>query len=202
MPEVLAMGRVLTLAELNRYYQAWIEQYYHKNPYSDLKEAPEDLWATDPAPLRTVDAVTLEAAFLLRTERTVSATALVSLDGVKYLAHDDLAGEEVQVRYHPRQRERIQIWVEGRFVQYAEPYQVPTNAPKRPKRQQDAARPGTTGGPNLLELLAQEREAKLAAANPPMRDGEAQVLHSPNGAERLGARLNPQRHALTLTSEW
>lgn len=163
VPEVLAMGRILTLSELNHYYQAWIEQYYHKNPYSDLKEAPEDLWAADPAPLRKVDAVTLEAAFLLRTARTVSATALVSLDGVKYLAHDDLAGEDVQVRYHPRQRERIQIWVEGRFVQYAEAYQVPTNSPKRPKPAKDSVRPRTTGGPNLLELLAEEREAKLAA---------------------------------------
>lgn len=163
VPEVQGMGRILTLAELNRYYRAWIEQYYHKNPYSDLKESPEDLWAADSAPLRKVDAVTLEAAFLLRTDRTVSPTALVSLDGVKYLVHDDLAGEEVQVRYHPRQRERIQIWVQGRFVQYAEPYQVPTNTPKRPKRDQDATHRRVPGGPNLLELLAQEREAKLAA---------------------------------------
>jgi hypothetical protein len=163
VPEVLAMGRILALVELNRYYRAWIEQYYHKNPYSDLQQPPETLWATDPAALRTVDAVTLEAAFLLRTERTVSATALVSLDGVKYLVHDDLTGEEVQVRYHPRQRERIQIWVQGRFLQYAEPYQIPANSPKRSKREPDPARRRVTGGPNLLEMLAEEREEKLTA---------------------------------------
>ncbi len=162
VPEVKAMGRMLTLAELNRYYRAWIEEYYHHNPYSDLRQSPRELWDGDQTPLRRVDAVTLEAAFLLRSERKVSPTALISLDGVKYLVHDDLAGEEVQVRYHPRQRERIQIWMQGRFVQYTEPYEVPTNTPKR-SRQPAATVTRKTGGPNLLELLAQEREQKLVA---------------------------------------
>lgn len=162
VPEITNMGRILTLAELNRYYQAWITEYYHQNPYSDLKKSPAALWEADTTELLRVDAVTLEAAFLLRKDRKVSATALVSLDGVKYLVHDDLAGEEVQIRHHPRQRERIQIWVQGRFVQNAEPYEVPTNAPKRTK-QASATSTRKPGGPNLLELVAQEREQKLVA---------------------------------------
>jgi len=82
--------------------------------------------------------------------------------GVKYLVHDDLAGEEVQIRYHPRQRDRIQIWMEGRFVQYAEPYEVPANSPKRPKQEpQPSFR--RKGGPNLVHMLVAEREQKLAA---------------------------------------
>lgn len=159
--ELNAMEQTLTLAQLNTALRAWIEEYYHKRPYSDLKTPPEDLWRQDPTQLPRVDVVTLEAAFLLRDERKVSKTALVSLEGKKYLVHDDLASETVQVRYHPRQRDRIQIWVDGRFVQYAEPYEVPANSPKRPN-------PGAKtvsrrkGGPNLVEMLVAEREQKLA----------------------------------------
>jgi putative transposase len=160
--EVQLMAHIPTVAQLNTYLRAWIEEYYHQRPYSDLRKPPAALWEEDPTQLPRVDAVTLEAAFLLRVERRVSKTALVSLNGVKFLVHDDLAGEMVQVRYHPRQRERIQIWMEGRFVQYAEPYEVPTNSPKRPKTE-PATVPRKKGGPNLVEMLVREREQKLAA---------------------------------------
>jgi transposase InsO family protein len=159
--ELNAMAQTLTLAQLNSALRAWIEEYYHKRPYSDLKTPPGDLWRQDPTQLPRVDAVTLEAAFLLRDERKVSKTALVSLEGVKYLVHDDLASETVQVRYHPRQRDRIQIWVDGRFVQYAEPYEVPANSPKRPNPEAKTV-PRRKGGPNLVEMLVAEREQKLA----------------------------------------
>jgi len=159
--ELQAMDQTLTLAQLNTALRAWIEEYYHKRPYSDLKTPPEDLWRQDQTQLPRVDSVTLEAAFLLRDERKVSKTALVSLEGVKYLVHDDLASETVQVRYHPRQRDRVQIWVGGRFVQYAEPYEVPANAPKRSNSGSKTVS-RHKGGPNLVAMLVAEREQKLA----------------------------------------
>lgn len=161
VPEIQAMEMIPNLQELNRYLWAWVEEYYHQRVHEELGETPQARWDRDPTPLRRVDDVTLEAAFLLRTERTVSKTSLVSLDSARYLVDDSLVGRRVEVRYHPRERGRIQIWSEGRFVQYAEPYEIPTNVPKRP-----GAGPQPkpkTGGPNLAKMLTEEREAKLRA---------------------------------------
>lgn len=161
VPEMQAMGMILSLQELSRYLWAWVEEYYHRRVHEELGETPLARWEHDPTPLRRVDAVTLEAAFLLKAERKVSKTSLVSLEGTRYLVDDSLAGRWVEVRYHPRECGRIQIWSEGRFIQYAEPYEIPTNVPRRPEPQPQPK--PKTDGPNLVRMLAQEREAKLKA---------------------------------------
>lgn len=156
IPELHALGRTLDLAELNQYLLAWVDEY-HRREHRELKATPQTRWDQDPTPLRMPDALRLEAAFLLRAERYVNRTALVSVCGRRYLVHDSLVGRKVEVRYHPRRTQSVQIWLDDRFVQAAELYQTPTNAPKQ---QATEAAPITTGL-NRAQQMHDRRQAEL-----------------------------------------
>lgn len=156
VPELHALGRTLTLAELNQYLLAWVDDY-HKREHRELKATPQQRWDGDPTPLRMPDPLRLEAAFLLKAERYVNRTALVSLGGKRYLVHDRLVGRKVEVRYHPRQPQSVQIWLDDRFVQAAEFYQVPTNAP----RTHSTEPVPVTTGLNRAQQMHDRRQADL-----------------------------------------
>lgn len=161
LPELRTLGGTLSLVDVNRYLAAWVTRY-HETPHSELpKESPTPAarWAADPTPLRAVDPVKLEAAFLLRTERRVSRTQLVELHGRRYLAGEVTPGTRVAVRYHPRQTERVQIWLDGEFVQVAGLYLAPEDVPHLPAAEPVAAGPAT--GLNFAQMLLTQHQAKL-----------------------------------------
>lgn len=157
VPELNALGRTLTVPELNQYLQAWVEREYHCKEHRELKVTPAERWQQDPTPLRMPDPLRLEAAFLLQTKRLVNRTALVSLDRKRYLVHDSLVGRTVEVRYHPRRPESVQIWLEDRFVQEAKLYQTPANVPHTERPEPEPARTGL----NRAEQLHARRQADL-----------------------------------------
>ena len=158
VPELNALGRTLSLSELNQYLQAWVEQDYHCREHRELKASPQERWEQDPTPLRMPDPLRLEAAFLLRTARQVNRTALVSLGGKRYLVHDRLVGRKVEVRYHPRRFDSVQIWLDDRFVQEAQRYQTPTNVPATVAPEQvEQAKTGL----NRAQQLHTKRQADL-----------------------------------------
>lgn len=156
VPELHALGRTLSLAELNPYLHAWVD-HYHQQPHRELKTTPKDRWDNDLTPLRMPDPLRLEAAFLLRANRHVNRTALVSLGGKRYLVHDSLVGRTVEIRYHPRRPESIQIWLDDRFVQEAKLYQTPANAPRPEPSTPEPVKTGL----NLAQQLHDRRQADL-----------------------------------------
>jgi len=157
VPELNALGRTLTLAELNQYLQAWVEREYHCNRHRELQVTPVERWNQDPTPLRMPDPLRLEAAFLLQARRLVNRTALISLNRKRYLVHDSLVGRTVEVRYHPRRPESVQIWLDDRFVQEAKLYLTPVNVPHTEKPEPEPARTGL----NRAEQLHARRQADL-----------------------------------------
>lgn len=162
LPELQALGDTLSLVDVNRYLTAWVEQQYHQGTHSELPEAtptPRDRWESDPTELRSVDPVRLEAAFLLRDRRKVTRTQLVSLDGRRYLADQVPVGTWVEVRYHPRRPESVQIWLDNEFVQVADLYITPEDAPKLPPPA--AAAPGPVTGHNFARMLLAEHQQQL-----------------------------------------
>lgn len=157
VPELHALGRTMSLPELNQYLHAWVEQSYHTREHRELKATPQQRWESDPTELRMPDPLRLEAAFLLKTERRVNRTALVSLDGKRYLVHDSLVGRKVEVRYHPRRPAAVQIWLEDRFLQEALQYRIPTNAPRTEVTAPAVAKTGL----NHAQQLYDKRQADL-----------------------------------------
>lgn len=158
VPEMAAKAMIPTLDELNRYWDAWVE-FYHGRPHAGLEgRTPRQVWAEDPAPLRSVDPVTVDGAFLIREQRKVNKTALVTWEGRAYLCSDSLVGERVEIRFHPARQETVQIWKEGRFLQVAPRYFPPENVPHQPKAPQ-----GPTPRESLLDLLDRDRQQALAA---------------------------------------
>ena len=158
VPEMHALSTLPTLLELNRYFWAWVEEHYHQVSHSEIFDTPLNKWNSDTTPLRMVDPVTLEGAFLLRVERTASNTSLITLFGREFLIDDRLAGTRVEVRYHPRGHAQVQIWQKGKFIGIATPYDVPGNSPKFTRIAQD--KPDPTGR-NYLQQLDQSRQQKL-----------------------------------------
>ena len=156
VPEMAAKAMLPTLEELNRYWDAWVE-FYHGKPHAALEgKGPREAWESDPAPLRHVDPVTVDGAFLIREPRKVNKTSLVSWDGRPYLCADALVGERIEIRYHPARTEYLQIWKDGRFLQVAPRYYLPENVPHQ-------SRPPHAPTPreNLLDLLDNERQQAL-----------------------------------------
>lgn len=156
IPELNALGRTMPLAELNQYLHAWVDDY-HKREHRELKATPQERWEQDPTPLRMPDPLRLEAAFLLKANRLVNRTALVSLDRKRYLVHDSLVGRKVEVRYHPRRPESVQIWLDDRFVQEAQLYQTPTNVPHTEAPKPEPVKTGL----NHAQQLHARRQADL-----------------------------------------
>lgn len=157
VPEMAAKAMIPTLPELNRFWDAWLEVFYHNRPHSGLDGlTPRQAWEQDRTPVSHVDPLTLDGAFLLREMRRVDKTALVSWQGRKYLCEDALTQQRVEIRYHPERHESVQIWRDGRFLQLACRYLPPENVPHQPKT---APRP--TPQQSLLDELDREHQAYL-----------------------------------------
>lgn len=82
---------VTDLSELNRLFTGWVETIYHRRIHSETGHPPLARWhAGGPFPLPTPAA--LAEAFLWEAHRTVTKTALVSLQGNTYQVDPLLAG--------------------------------------------------------------------------------------------------------------
>ena len=160
VPELSVKEALGSLVELNRLLWAWVDQHYHQNRHRELNETPARAFAADSTPPRIIDPITLEAAFLLRLERTVDKTSLISLDGRRYLVEKALPRQRVEVRFHPRNLEQVQIWMRGEFIQVAFPYEPPSNSPRAKRPEADASLPKPTT--SYLDQLEREREGTLA----------------------------------------
>lgn len=158
VPELSAQEALGSLVELNRLLWAWVEQHYHQSVHRELKDMPAKVFAADPTPPRIVDPITLEGAFLLRVDRTVDKTNLVSLDGRRYLVEKALPRQRVEVRYHPRHFEQVHIWYRGDFLQMAFAYETPSNSPRLKRSSSD---PQLKPSTSYLEQLEHQREEAL-----------------------------------------
>lgn len=161
VPELSGRTTMPTLAELNRLLWAWVDHHYHQNIHRELQSTPAKRWAEDTTPLRYVDPITLDGAFLISIERTVDKTNLVSLNHQRYLVDKLRPGVKVEVRYHPRESGQVQIWLEGEFVQVAFPYSMPVNSPRARENMLAHAKPKPAA--SYLDQLDAERQQALAA---------------------------------------
>jgi putative transposase len=152
-----ARRRLCSLAELERLLAAWLSQVYHRRVHSETGESPQARYrrvtARYPEPDR------LREAFLWRTERTVSATALVSLAGNRYEVAPELCGRKVELLYDPQDLTVIRVRQRGRDHGLAVPHRITRHVHQAAEDPAPAA-PAPATGIDYLELVERaERDA-------------------------------------------
>lgn len=127
--EVEGLGRLLTLHELNRLWEAFREERYSRVIHSELGRTPaEALTQVTPSP---IDPLLARHLFLVRDKRTVNKKdGCVSVLTHRFLCEPFLRGREVQVRFDPRDLASVEVYLDGERVQTAFPQLL--NAPPDP----------------------------------------------------------------------
>jgi len=111
-----------TLADLNRWFAAWVEQVYHRRVHRTTGQTPLERWLAGVAGIRPApEPAALARAFWWATQRTVSATRTVALAGRRCQVDPGLAGRRVELRYDPDDPATIWVFYQGTEVGRATP---------------------------------------------------------------------------------
>ena len=100
-PEVRS-GPILTLAQLNRAFSAWLTVSYHQRINADTGQSPKQRYHEGLTILRKVDTTEAIRSFMQRTTRHVHRDFCdIQLNGRFYRVDRRLRGDKVEVRYDP-----------------------------------------------------------------------------------------------------
>jgi transposase InsO family protein len=127
-----------TLAELNDFFWAWLDERYHKEEHSSLRQSPLERWQKEEELIERVAPEKMVEALKLRVNRKVNfKTALISLDGRHYQASKALGGESIQVRREFDRIDQVEVWRQGEYVETATLFvaQPDIDYSKRPNRE-------------------------------------------------------------------
>lgn len=147
-----------TLAELNVFWRAWLDERYHRTPHSETGEPPLERWRRLCATteIRRPDPVLLDEVLRLRVRRTVHAkTSTVEVSGVRFVVETSLRRRKVDVLYDPNDLASVLVYFDGRRIQRAEPQRPgehPLSAPARAERPAQSV--------DYLEILRHDHERR------------------------------------------
>jgi hypothetical protein len=158
--EIEAGGRdeLLTLDDLNGYFEAWLSERYHRDIHSETAQAPFDRFMDNVTVRQAPDLQLIDE--LLRLRRTAKVHAkwcTVEVQAIRYLVDCALRGRKVQVLYDVFDKSYVLIEYEGKMLQRAYP-QKPGQAPPQPPAIQ-TPRPDV----DYLQMLRQDYQARTAA---------------------------------------
>jgi hypothetical protein len=122
-PEVKASG-IESLEQLNDALSAWLAHNYHQKAHSELKMPPQAVFDEGKSYIKTIDPVKLYDIFLYREERKVQKTGLISVCGNLYEVDHKLVKKKVQVRYHPDNLTKINVYYQGDQYPDAKPFEM------------------------------------------------------------------------------
>jgi transposase InsO family protein len=110
-----------TLAELNEFFFAWLDEKYHNKEHEALNgQTPFERWRMDEGRIQRVSLDEIQRALMLEVERTINVrTGTVRVDNQYYQADARLAGARVQVRFAAGEREHVEIWRHGKLIEEA-----------------------------------------------------------------------------------
>lgn len=152
--EVRARGELLTIHELNRFWEAWCQERYLDEVHSELGCTPAEAVAgVVPTPL---DPAVAQELFLVGETRIVhKKDGCVRVLGRPFLCESFLRGEQVEVRFDPRDLSSVVIFHEGKRIQKARP-QVVNAHPEAPPRQETIEQ-----SVDYLSLMRRDFDEKL-----------------------------------------
>jgi putative transposase len=152
--------RVADLAKLNRLFTAWVETVYHRRVHSETGHPPLARWhAGGPFPLPTPAA--LAEAFLWEAQRTVTKTALVSLQGNTYQVDPLLVGRRVELVFDPFDLTTVAVRVRGVPAGTAIPHRVGRHSHVKARPETPPDPPAPTGI-DYARLIDAAHHAELA----------------------------------------
>ena len=111
----IKLQKITEISELNRLWQIFLEEYYHKKPHDGIREyyesnhipvpeggiSPEQEWNRDSRPLVFMDANVVGEAFRHHEKRNVDRGGTISFKGKKYEVPASLIGAQVQIAFDP-----------------------------------------------------------------------------------------------------
>ena len=124
------LKNIKSLEELNRLWEVFLEEYYHKKPHEGIAEYYESLgaavpengitplqeWNRDTRPLNFLDTSVVSEAFLHHEERKVDKGACISFRGKRYETRPELIGYKVGIAYDPAVPEVLTVTYPGYAV--------------------------------------------------------------------------------------
>lgn len=165
------LQKVKTLEELNRYWEIYLEEYYHRLPHDGIREYYESLgvpippegisplqeWNRDSRALTYLDRDVVAEAFLHHEKRRVDRGACISFRGRRYETRPSLIGFEVEISYDPAAPEELTVRYQGIEPFIAKPVKIGEFCDKTPAlpismQVQDAA------SSRLLDALKKKHE--------------------------------------------
>lgn len=158
--EVRNRDELLTLDELNAYFEAWLSERYHRDIHSELGKSPAECFLSVEPRLRAApDPALLDELLRLRKKRTVHKKwSTVELGRVRYVVDPALRGRKVQALYDPFDPSYLLIEFDGRVVQRAYPQRPGEQPPPLPSRPSPDTEPT-----DYLALLRDDHEARVRA---------------------------------------
>ena len=144
----------LSIKELERLLQAWIERVYHRRVHTETGVTPLARYGGF-TPRRPTEQE-LREAFMWQETRLVTKTATVSLLGNRYEVDQALCGRRVELRFDPYDLERIEVYYAGRPFGEAVGHQVGRHV--HPQAHEPADQPRPKSGIDYLRLIEQEHE--------------------------------------------
>jgi putative transposase len=152
---------VADLDELNRLFTAWVETVYHRREHSETGAPPLARWhAGGPFPLPAPAA--LAEAFLWEAHRTVTKTALVSLQGNTYQVDPLLVGHRVELVFDPFDLTTVAVRVRGIPAGTAIPHRIGRHSHVKARPETPPEQPAPTGI-DYARLIADTHHTELAA---------------------------------------
>ena len=110
-----------SLDELNDLFAAWAEQVANRRMHAETGQRPIDRFQAG-GPPRQASPALLAEAFRWSVTRRVTRTATVPLEGNSYAVDPALTGRRVELRYHPEDLSRINVFLDGRPAGTATPF--------------------------------------------------------------------------------
>lgn len=138
--------KIRTLEELNRYWDIYLEEYYHQRPHDGIREyyeslhadipsegiTPEQEFNRDTRPLRFLDAGVVGEAFMRHEKRKVDKGACVSFRGKRYETKASLIGFTVEIAYDPASPEILTVSCPGIIPFQVHPLEIGEYCDPRP----------------------------------------------------------------------
>ena len=167
--------KIRTLEELNRYWDIYLEDYYHQDAHEGIAEyykslgspvpaegiTPLQEWNRDSRPLVFLDAAVVAEAFLHHEERLVDKGGCISFQGRKYETKPSLIGCRVGIAYDPCAPETITVSHAGMEPFQAEPLKIGPYCDKAPSLP-ISMQPVQTESSRLLEALEKRHEENIS----------------------------------------
>jgi putative transposase len=146
-----------SLEDLNRIFQSWVEQVYHRRVHTETGQTPLERFLA-PGPPTLPGELALTGAFRWSERRTVSKTGTVGMHGNTYEVDPDLAGRQVDLVFDPLELADVAVQIDGRHVGLAIALQIKRHVHPRA---QPPVTPVQPTGIDYLGLIQKRREQEL-----------------------------------------